>query len=143
MEIAIINGPNINVLENRDGYEGKSLADIEDLCRARANLLGSSLEFFQSNHEGYIVEKIQQLSCDGIIINAAAYSHTSVAIMDALLIHNNKSVPIIEVHISNVFARERYRQHSYISRIAKAVISGMGVYGYQFAIEYLCINHST
>lgn len=134
MKMNIINGPNINILEKRKMYGEYSLADIEKLCLEKAQQTNITIDFFQSNHEGEIVEYIQNISSNGVIINAAAYSHTSIAIVDALSTIN---VPIIEVHISNIFAREKFRHHSYISKIACAVISGMGIQGYQFAIEYL------
>ena len=134
MKFCVINGPNINVLEKRKIYGSHSLKSIEELCLRKANELRIGVEFFQSNHEGEIVEFIQKINSDGIIINAAAYAHTSIAILDALSMFD---LPIIEVHISNIFARENFRQYSHISQIARAVISGMGVQGYKFGIEYL------
>ncbi len=134
MKITIVNGPNINVLDKRSGYGGHTLQDIEGLCLNTAKKVGVNLEFFQSNHEGEIVEFIQTIISDGIVINAAAYTHTSIAILDSLLMLN---IPITEVHISNIFAREDFRKHSYISQAAEAVISGAGIQGYSFAIEYL------
>ena len=136
MKINIINGPNINVLDKRKIYGNISLIKIENLCVQTAQKYNIEVEFFHSNHEGEIVEYIQNINSDGVIINAAAYTHTSIAILDALSI---LEIPIIEVHISNIFAREDFRKHSYISPIAHAIISGMGIYGYQFSIEYLSI----
>lgn len=138
MKCYIINGPNINVLEKRKIYTNHSLSDIEELCLTTGKKLGITIELFHSNHEGELVEYIQRVDNNsGVVINAAAYTHTSIAILDALLMLDT---PIIEIHISNIFAREKFRQHSYISNIAHAIISGMGIQGYKYAIEYL---HST
>jgi len=137
-KILVITGPNLNMLGVREPsvYGIKTLADIEDLCDKTAKEVGLSISFRQSNHEGEIVTWIQEAitSFDGIVINAAAYTHTSVAIMDALKMTD---VPIIEVHISNVFAREEFRHHSFISPIATGVICGLGGEGYGYALRAL------
>jgi 3-dehydroquinate dehydratase-2 len=135
--IVILNGPNLNLLGTREPeiYGTTRLADIEKYCVDAAQKHGFTVAFKQTNHEGELVEWVQQ-SADarGLIINAGAYTHTSVALHDAL-----KSVraPIIEVHISNIFAREPFRHHSYVSPLAKGVICGLGVQGYVLAIEAL------
>ncbi|MBQ4874990.1 MAG: 3-dehydroquinate dehydratase [Rickettsiaceae bacterium H1] len=134
MKFIIINGPNINILEKRKIYGNNSFQDIKKTCLNKAEELKIKLDFFQSNHEGEIVEFIQKINGNGIVINAAAYSHTSIAIMDTLITVNQ---PIVEVHISNIFSQEKFRRYSYISQIAHAVISGTGITGYRFAIEYL------
>lgn len=134
--ILILNGPNLNMLGVREPeiYGTQSLADIERLCRAKAKDRGFKIDFRQSNHEGELVEWIQQArgKFDGVIINAAAYTHTSIAIHDALKIFGG---PIIEVHLSNPKTREPFRHHSYITPLAAAVISGKGADGYREAIE--------
>lgn len=137
-KILIITGPNLNMLGVREPsiYGVKTLRDIEDLCTVTARELGVAISFRQSNHEGEIVTWVQEAMTDfdGIIINGAAYSHTSIAIMDALKMVD---VPIIEVHISNVFGREDFRHHSYISSVATGVISGLGGEGYAYALRAL------
>lgn len=137
-KILVITGPNLNMLGVREPsiYGVKTLRDIEDLCDLTAKELGVTISFRQSNHEGEIVTWVQEAMTDfdGIVINGAAYSHTSVAIMDALKMVD---VPIIEVHISNVFKREDFRHHSYISTVATGVISGLGGEGYAYAIRAL------
>ncbi|SJM57358.1 type II 3-dehydroquinate dehydratase [Gulosibacter sp. 10] len=136
--IFVLNGPNLNTLGTRrpEIYGAETLADVEARVRRRADAAGFGIEFFQSNHEGELVEKIQQARRDavGIVINPAAYTHTSVAIHDAL---EYAETPTVEVHISNVHAREPFRRHSYVSPLAKAVIAGAGTLGYEFAIEWL------
>ncbi|MBF0427928.1 MAG: type II 3-dehydroquinate dehydratase [Magnetococcales bacterium] len=135
-QILILNGPNLNLLGRREAgiYGNQTLADIESACRQRAEILGVDLDFFQSNHEGHLVERIQNASgkTDWIIINPAAYTHTSVAIRDALLA---VSIPVIEVHLSNIHRREAFRHHSYISDIAEGVIAGLGADGYLYALD--------
>lgn len=134
--VLVVNGPNLNLLGQRETgiYGAVTLADIEAACRCRAVELGLGLEFFQSNHEGVLVERIQAAlgGIDWIIINPAAYTHTSVALRDALLAVN---IPLIEVHLSNVHRREPFRHHSYVSDIAEGVIAGLGMDGYLFALE--------
>ncbi|MCX5591083.1 type II 3-dehydroquinate dehydratase [Alcaligenes endophyticus] len=133
----VLNGPNLNLLGTREPgiYGGQTLDDIYTRLRAVAQENNASCEVFQSNHEGELVERIHQArGCvDYIIINAGAYTHTSVAIRDALAA---VSVPFIEVHISNVYKREAFRHHSYLSDIAEGVIVGLGVYGYEAALLY-------
>ncbi|MEO5334601.1 MAG: type II 3-dehydroquinate dehydratase [Magnetococcus sp. YQC-5] len=132
----VLNGPNLNLLGRRETgiYGAQTLADIEAACRVRAFALGVQLEFFQSNHEGVLVERIQAAAgvTDWIIINPAAYTHTSVAIRDALLA---VQIPVIEVHLSNIHRREVFRHHSYVSDIAEGVIAGLGAEGYLYAME--------
>ncbi|MBL1146070.1 MAG: type II 3-dehydroquinate dehydratase [Pseudomonadota bacterium] len=136
-KICVINGPNLNMLGKRepDIYGHETLADIEALCQNEGESLGLSVSFFQSNGEGEIVTKIQNLlegGCDALIINAAAYTHTSVAIADALAM---LTVPVIEVHLSNIHKRESFRHHSYISSLAAGVICGFGSNSYVLALH--------
>ncbi|MBF0341187.1 MAG: type II 3-dehydroquinate dehydratase [Magnetococcales bacterium] len=134
--ILIINGPNLNLLGQRETglYGAMTLADIESACRLRAEALGVEVAFFQSNHEGALVERIQEAMgvTDWIVINPAAYTHTSVAIRDALLA---VKIPVIEVHLSNIHRREPFRHHSHVSDIAEGVIVGLGADGYLFALD--------
>jgi len=134
--ILVLNGPNLNLLGVREPktYGSDTLADIEEACLDRAAGLDLALDFRQSNHEGQLVDWIQEAreSADGIIINAGAYTHTSIAILDAL---RACELPIIEVHLSNIFAREAYRHHSYISSIARGVICGFGTQSYILALD--------
>ncbi len=138
MRILVINGPNLNMLGVRepDKYGSLTLSHIEGEIAAFCRERGIEVEFFQSNSEGSIVDKIQSVygKVDGIVINAGAYTHTSIAIRDALLAVN---IPFVEVHISNVFAREEFRHISFLSDIALGVISGMGWRGYLYAVDYL------
>lgn len=133
---SIINGPNLNLLGTREPhiYGATTLAAIEASCREMASFLGATLEFQQSNHEGVLVEYIQaaRQKASALIINPAGYSFTSVAIFDALKIFDG---PIIEVHISNIHARDELHRHSILSRAAKAVICGLGPYGYIVALQ--------
>ena len=139
-KILILNGPNLNLLGTREPeiYGTTTLADIQARCEAVAATHGAQVDFKQSNHEGELVDLIQGAgNVLGIIINAGAYTHTSVAIHDAL---KSVDVPIMEVHLSNIFAREPFRHHSYISPLAKGVICGLGVKGYELAIISLAGN---
>ena len=135
-EILMLNGPNLNMLGVRepDIYGCETLADIEELCNQRATSLGLTVKFKQSNLEGEIVADIQNArgTAAGIIINAAGYTHTSVAILDAL---NISELPVIELHISNIHAREAFRHHSYIAQAATGIICGFGAHGYVLAID--------
>ena len=143
MKISILNGPNLNRLGTRNPeiYGTQSLADIEALCARRCQHHGLEMDFFQSNHEGALIDKIHNLqNFDGLILNPAAYSHTSIALYDAL---EPVSIPIIEVHLSNIHARETFRHHSYISRVATGVIVGLGAHGYRLAIDALADLLST
>ncbi len=134
--IIIINGPNLNLLGEREQSQyGKiSFDDLRSMCFDHSKKIGAKLDFFQSNLEGEIVSKIQNArkEYDGIIINAAGYTHTSVSIRDALEIFKK---PIIELHISNIYKREQFRQKSLISNIATGVICGLGPNGYILAIN--------
>jgi 3-dehydroquinate dehydratase-2 len=136
--IYILNGPNLNLLGTREPevYGTETLADLEQRCVRKAAALGLSVEFRQSNAESELVDSIQEARANGagLIVNAGAYSHTSIAMLDALLACN---VPIVEVHLSNIFTREPFRHQSYISRAAKGVICGFGGLGYELAIEAL------
>lgn len=137
--IHVLNGPNLNLLGTREpGIYGRAtLADVEKLCRATAKAHGYAVEFRQSNHEGEIVDAIHEAGAKkaaGIVINPAGYTTTSVAILDALIACG---LPAIEIHISNIYAREAFRQHSLVSKVARGVISGFGVKGYALAIEGL------
>lgn len=135
--VYILNGPNLNLLGQRQPeiYGSTTLADIEAECRALAGELRVEIGFFQSNHEGTIIDQIHEArqKAQAIIINPAAFTHTSVAIMDAL---NTFDAPVIEVHISNVHKRESFRHHSYISLRADAVMAGFGTHGYALALRH-------
>lgn len=134
---AVLNGPNLNLLGTRepDLYGAEGLSDIQQRCEQLATELNVTVEFFQSNHEGALVDEIQRRSDNaGIVLNAGAHTHTSVAIRDALAA---VQVPFVEVHISNVFAREDFRHRSYLSDIASGVIVGCGIDGYEFALRRL------
>lgn len=136
--LLVLNGPNLNMLGVRqpEVYGRTTLADIEADCRALSEDLGCTLEFRQSNHEGQLIDWIQEArqTADGIVINPGGLTHSSVALRDALLASD---LPVIEVHISNIHAREEFRHHSYVSGIAKGVIAGLGPQGYLFALEAL------
>ncbi|MBI4031103.1 MAG: type II 3-dehydroquinate dehydratase [Proteobacteria bacterium] len=135
--ILILNGPNLNMLGVREPeiYGTQTLVDIENLCRAKAKELGHEIDFRQSNHEGELVDWIQKArgAYGGIIINAAAYTHTSVAIHDALKIFGG---PVVEVHLSDPQTRDPFRHHSYITPLAAAVIAGKGPAGYEEALAF-------
>jgi 3-dehydroquinate dehydratase-2 len=136
--LLILNGPNLNLLGVRQPeiYGRTSLADVEAECKALAEDLGVQLDFRQSNHEGQLIDWIQEArqTADGIVINPGGLTHTSVALMDALIASD---LPAIEVHLSNIHAREEFRHKSYVSRAAKGVICGLGPQGYLFALEAL------
>lgn len=137
-KILILNGPNLNLLGTRqpEVYGSETLADVEADCATLAAEIGIEPQFEQSNHEGAMVELIQGARdwAAGIIINPAAYSHTSVAILDAL---NMFDGPVVEVHISNIHQREAFRHHSYVSSRADGVIAGCGTHGYQLALRHV------
>ena len=139
MKILVINGPNLNMLGIRepDIYGKSTYADLVEMISDHAQRKGVEAEIYQSNHEGAIVDKIQEAykKFDGIVINPAAYTHTSVAILDAL---KAVQIPAVEVHISAVEERESFRQISYVSQIAKKTITGKGFGGYLEAIDFLC-----
>ncbi|HET9246391.1 MAG TPA: type II 3-dehydroquinate dehydratase [Xanthobacteraceae bacterium] len=137
--VYVLNGPNLNLLGTREPktYGRATLRDVEKLCREAAGRHKLAVEFRQSNHEGEIVDLIHEAAAKkaaGIIINAGGYTHTSVAIGDAVAA---VAVPVVEVHISNVFARESFRHHSHIAPVAKASLCGFGVGGYALAIDGL------
>lgn len=137
--LLVIHGPNLNLLGTRepDKYGHTTLADINLALSRRAESAGIDLETFQSNHEGALIERIHSAREQGvraIVINPAGYTHTSVALRDALAA---VSIPFIEVHLSNVYAREPFRHHSYFSALAIGVITGLGSEGYLLALEYL------
>ena len=136
--VTVLNGPNLNLLGEREParYGSATLADVEALCRRTAAELELDLDFRQSNHEGELVIWIQQAlgTQDGIVINPGAYSHTSVAIHDAI---RAVGLPLIEVHLSNIYTREAFRQHSYVSPVALGVICGLGATGYRLALHAL------
>lgn len=136
--VLILNGPNLNLLGTRqpEVYGTTTLADIEALCHAHAKTLGISVSFQQSNHEGALVDAIHATRGvhQGLILNAGAYTHTSIALMDAI---SSTAVPTIELHLSNVHAREDFRHQSYIARVAVGVICGFGANGYPLAMTAL------
>jgi 3-dehydroquinate dehydratase II len=138
MRIAVLNGPNLNLLGQREPelYGHNSLADIEALVREAAAPLGAEIEWFQTNHEGEMVEAVQRLRgrADGALINAAALTHSSLALRDALLAVR---VPFVELHLSNIFAREPERRHSVIADLALGLVSGFGAQSYLLALQAL------
>ena len=135
MHITIINGPNLNLLGSREPeiYGNQSFEDF--FVQLKTRFPAVSFDYFQSNHEGALIDKLQQVSAltDGIILNAAAYSHTSIALADTIAAI---STPVVEVHISNIHSREQYRQHSYTAAAAKGIIAGLGLEGYALAVAY-------
>jgi len=141
VHIAVLNGPNLNLLGAREPevYGRATLQEVERATRDRARELGVECSWTQTNHEGELVEAIQQLRghADGAVINAAAFTHTSLAVRDALLAVR---VPFVEVHLSNVFARERERHHSVLADMAVGVVTGFGADSYRLGLEGL-VNH--
>ena len=137
-QVSILNGPNLNLLGEREPeiYGRDNLADLERICREEAEALGLAVDFRQTNHEGELVTWIQEArhGAAGLILNAGAYTHTSVAVLDALTI---LKVPVMEVHLSNIFRREPFRHHSYVSAAATGVICGLGFDGYRLALRAL------
>jgi len=141
--VLVLNGPNLNLLGTREPgvYGTGTLADVEDLCRQEAGRYGLVVEARQSNHEGELVDWVQEAGrrfadgdTVGVVLNAGAYTHTSVALRDAVA---GTGVPVVEVHVSNVHAREEFRQHSYLSAVAAGVLVGFGVDGYALAVAAL------
>lgn len=136
--IFVLNGPNLNLLGKREPsiYGTDTLEDVRDLVAARAKSLGVEIVFRQSNHEGVLIDWIQEAreAASSIILNAGAFTHTSIGILDAL---QAAELPVIEVHLSNIFKREAYRHHSFISPGAAGVICGLGAKGYELALEAL------
>lgn len=132
----ILNGPNLNLLGTRqpEVYGRTTLADVEAMCRAHGEEIGVEVEFAQSNHEGALVDAIHGTRgrLDGLILNAGAYTHTSIALMDAI---SSAEIPAIELHLSNVHAREAFRHTSYIARVSVGVICGFGARGYTLAMD--------
>lgn len=141
MKILILNGPNLNMLGKREqSYYGvKTLDDIAELVAERARRLDADAEFYQSNHEGALVDYLQRLTPDvaGIVINAGALTHYGLALRDALI---DARLPVVEVHLSNIHAREDFRRRSVIADIAQGQIAGLGWQGYLFALEYLATH---
>ena len=137
-KIYVLNGPNLNLLGDRepDIYGNVSLKDIENSLSSYGKINNSEIYFKQSNHEGELIEFVHEASkkANAIIINPAGYSHTSVALLDALL---SAKIPVVEVHISNIFKREDFRHNSYVSKAAIGVISGLGIEGYLYALKFL------
>ena len=139
MKILVLNGPNINMLgiRERDIYGNENYSTLSDMINEHAKKCGIEVEIYQSNHEGALIDKIQEAyfcGTDGIVINPAAYTHTSIALLDAL---KAVSIPTVEVHISKVEERESYRQISYVREAACKTISGHGLYGYIEALDFL------
>lgn len=140
--ITVLNGPNLNLLGQRqpDIYGHATLADVEELCRRTAGEAGFELDFRQTNHEGELVEHVHAArgSASAVVVNAGAYTHTSIALHDALV---TLEVPVVEVHLSNIHAREEFRRTSYVGPVATAVIAGCGPAGYAFAIQHAIELH--
>ncbi|HEY0774556.1 MAG TPA: type II 3-dehydroquinate dehydratase [Nocardioidaceae bacterium] len=136
--LLLANGPNLNLLGTREPalYGTETLADVERLVTDRAAELGFEVHAVQSNHEGVLIDEIHAArgTCAGIVVNPGGLSHTSVSLRDAL---TATELPVVEVHISNIHAREEFRHHSYVSGVAAAVVCGAGVHGYTFAVEHL------
>ena len=137
-KLLLLNGPNLNLLGTREPavYGTTTLADIENAAVEQAMNAGAALEYFQSNHEGALIDRIHAARTEGvdfIVINPGGLTHTSVALRDAFA---SVAIPFVEVHVSNVHARESFRQHSYLSGIARGVICGLGAHGYRFAIDF-------
>lgn len=136
--ITVLNGPNLNLLGRRepDLYGSTTLAEVEEMCRGAASDLGYDVEFRQSNHEGVLVDAIHDVrdTTAGLVVNAGAYAHSSVALRDALA---TVSAPVVEVHVTNVHAREQFRHTSHVAAVAAAVIAGCGPRGYVFAIQHV------
>ncbi|MBZ9558014.1 MULTISPECIES: type II 3-dehydroquinate dehydratase [unclassified Modicisalibacter] len=135
--LLVLNGPNINMLGTRQPelYGHETLADVAALCQRRGETCGLTIDFRQTNHEGELIDWLHQArgKVDGVVLNPGAWTHTSVAIRDAILA---SELPVIEVHISNVHKREAFRHHSYVSDVAVGVICGLGTHGYALAIEH-------
>jgi 3-dehydroquinate dehydratase-2 len=143
--VYVLNGPNLNLLGVREPsiYGGLDLAGIRKLVEARAAALNFDVVFHQTNHEGVLLDQVHEAQAKGavgIVINPAAFTHTSIALHDAL---RAVGLPVIEVHLSNVFARESFRHHSFVSPVAKGVICGFGPKGYELALEALASTLST
>lgn len=142
-KLIVLNGPNLNLLGQREPavYGSSTLADVEAMCRATGERLGLEVECVQSNHEGVLIDTLQAAGRGvkagqvlGVVFNPGAYTHTSVALHDAI---KGAEVPVVEIHISNVHAREAFRHHSYVSPAAAGIVVGFGIDGYRLAIEGL------
>ncbi|MDO8385606.1 MAG: type II 3-dehydroquinate dehydratase [Polaromonas sp.] len=138
-KLLLLNGPNLNLLGTREPevYGKTTLADIENAATAQAGAAGATISCFQSNHEGALIDRIHAAKTEGvdaIVINPGGLTHTSVALRDALA---GVAIPFVEVHISNIFKREQFRHHSFLSDIAMGTICGLGVNGYRFAIDFV------
>jgi 3-dehydroquinate dehydratase-2 len=147
--VLVLNGPNLNLLGRREPavYGAQTLADVERLCRDACATHGLNLDFRQSNHEGVLIDAIHEAglaqadgTLAGVVLNAGAYTHTSIALHDAI---KGAAVRLVELHISNVHAREAFRHHSWISPVAQGVILGFGIHGYALAIAALAVPTST
>jgi 3-dehydroquinate dehydratase-2 len=136
--IAVLNGPNLNLLGERDpeSYGTITLPEIEKLCHTAADRLGYDVDFRQTNHEGVLVDAIHELRhrAAGVVVNAAALSHTSVGVRDALAVVDG---PVVEVHLSNTHRREAFRHHSYVAEVADGIVTGCGARGYAMAVEHV------
>jgi 3-dehydroquinate dehydratase II len=148
LKILVLNGPNLNLLGQREPavYGAATLADVEALCRDAAVKAGATVECRQSNHEGVLIDWIHEAGAAwragtllGVVFNAGAYTHTSVALCDAI---KGTGVPVVEVHISNVHAREAFRHHSYLSPVAAGIVVGFGIEGYALAIQGLAARRA-
>ena len=140
-KVIVLNGPNLNLLGLREPavYGKATLADVEQLCRDAGAALGVAVECFQSNHEGALIDALHAAGRGvkagevvGVVFNPGAYTHTSIALHDAI---KGAEVPVVEIHISNVHAREAFRHHSFVSSVASGVIAGFGTQGYQLALQ--------
>jgi 3-dehydroquinate dehydratase-2 len=136
--LLLLNGPNLNLLGTREPetYGASTLADVEQAAQAQAKAAGAQIACYQSNHEGALIDRIHAARGEGvdyIVINPGGYTHTSVALRDALA---GVAIPFIEVHISNIYRREEFRHHSYLSAIAQGTICGLGIEGYRLAIDF-------
>lgn len=140
-KIQVINGPNLNLLGERDPklYGSETLDEICARLKSQAEAAGVAIVFFQSNHEGELIEQIQQArtTTDGLIINPGGYGHTSVALRDAVSLY---PAPVVEVHLSNIHAREGFRHHSYLTAVVTGMICGLGAEGYRLALEFLLVR---
>ena len=137
-KLLLLNGPNLNLLGTREPevYGSATLADIENAASAQAGAAGATLSSFQSNHEGALIDRIHAARAEGvdmIVINPGGLTHTSVALRDALA---GVAIPFVEVHISNIYQREEFRHHSFLSAVAQGVICGLGIEGYRLAIDF-------
>lgn len=141
--VLVLNGPNLNLLGTRqpEVYGSVTLSDVEELCKARGKALGLNVDVLQSNHEGVLIDAIHAAKADhrGIVLNAGAFTHTSVALMDAIA---SVEVPVVEVHLSNIHAREAFRHKSFIAPVALGQIAGFGAHGYALALDALAAHLS-